>query len=228
MSDWICEGGHPYYLIDGVKHCPICVRIAEVGVKPTRCVKMGHTIPADVRSCSLCHRFTKADWQRQLDLNGEATCPKGHALTHATLAYIRRGSGVYERKCPTCIDVNWKAAGRQYRTNCEARAKREGREMRRVGRPKKRFKPTDYDWVVALRLIEGKIDEVYDMMRGTHKGATTMEKWIAYCSTTEHDSTRLIRRFGAGNDKHLRNQWAEYPEKAGWSRKTLAQAMNEL
>lgn len=226
-TDWLCEGGHPYYLVDGTKFCPVCVKIAKVGAKKKRCVKMNHTAPADADSCALCQRFTKAPWLKQLDLTGETICPNGHANTHATLKYTLRNGKIPERKCQACVDTSAKKAAETFRQNRMAVAEAEGRELDTRAKRRARFGPEYFDWVVALRLIEGKVDEVYEMMRGKHKGATAMEKWVAYHSTTDWDTPRLIRHTDK-RPNNIRSAWVVTGTQLGWKPKTLAQAMSEL
>lgn len=224
---WICEGGHPLYLIDGEKFCPICILIAERGVKPQAprgrrgC---SHTVPMGVNSCYVCERHRKAPWLRALDQNGRATCPRGHEATHETLKYSRRGDAVV-RRCARCEEVGVAQAQRAFLRRKEEIAAAEGRQVRHRDDPKKRL-PADFaDWVVILRLIEGKVDEVYDMKRGEMVGATAMEKWVAYHSTSEDYNFTRTQPSGVHTVRH---HWTETGQANGWKPKTLAQFMSEL
>jgi len=227
-EEWICSGEHPLYLVDGTKVCMTCVKIAEVGAKRKRCIKMNHTVPADADSCALCQRFTKAEWLKQLDLTGETVCPNGHANTHATLKYTLRSGKIPERKCQECIDASAKKAAATQRQIRAAIAKAEGREMDTRAKRRRRLGADYFDWVVALRLIEGKVDEVYDMMRGKHKGATGMEKWVAFHSTHGIDTSKFVRHDHNARPSNVRYQWTETGTALKWEPKTLAQAMAEL
>lgn len=225
---WICEGGHPYFMIDGEKVCPICVKIAVEGVRVSQRPCAGnHTRPMSHGNCRLCERYNKTPWQKELDLTGKATCPKGHSLTHEDLKYTHRQGKTPERQCGQCRYDRIVTASKAYIKKREEIAAAEGREVRRKNAPKKRLPAESYDWVVALRLIEGKVDEVYDMVRDEHKGATLMEQWIAYCSTTEEDNTRMIRHH-SGIPSYIRPQWKRAADSRGWKPKTLAQAMSSL
>lgn len=220
---WICKGGHPYYRIDGKKICPICAKIAELGLRKDRCAKFNHTVPAGHRHCPTCERYRKNPWQAELDQNGEATCTNGHHATHETLTYVRYPNGQVKRVCSQCLTLAAGAARDAAVAYAEGRHERG--ETRKRHRQRKRLPVDFFDWVVALRLIEGKIDEVYDMTRGTHVGPTAMEKWVAYNSTT--DDYVFTRKF-SNSIKSVRWQWAEAGEANGWPPKTLAQAMAEL
>lgn len=219
---WLCEGNHPYFLVDGKKFCPVCELIKEVGAKPERCRAMGHTVPIGKDHCPLCWRYRKALWQKELDLNGEAECPNGHRMTHETLLYTLRSGTVHERKCPNCI----RESSARGRATAMANAKARHEAGLTKPRPAPVRLPPEYcDWVVAYRLIMGQVDEVYDMKRGQHVGATPMEKWVAYHSTPEdYNHVRSNRTSG---DRVLRYQWAEYGEQHGWEPKTLVQAIAE-
>lgn len=222
---WICEGGHPYYLVDGEKMCPICIKIADVGSRPKRCRVMGHLVPADQQWCTLCQRYTKLEWLRELDKTGTSTCPQGHEATHETLKYSLRSGKFPERKCEACVSSSWKKANTAYIAKRMGIAQAEGRELQHRPKEKRRLAPEYFDWVVALRLIEGKIDEVYDMRRGTHVGATGMERWVAYHSTT--DDYNYMRTTPSG-PTHVRSSWVDTGKVKRWKPKTLAQAMSEL
>ncbi len=225
--DWICEGGHPLYLIDGEKYCPICVAITEKGLKPrgrsgpTPCA---HTMPTGVKSCYVCERYRKSPWLQELDENGRGTCPGGHEVTHADLSYGIRGQYA-QRRCAACAHDSVLKASRAFMKKKDEIAAAEGRKVRRRTDPKVRL-PVDYiDWVVALRLIEGKVDEVYDMNRGGHVGATAMEKWVAYHSTTDLYSYTRTTPTGP---THVRYQWVDMGVVKKWKPTTLAQAMSNL
>lgn len=224
-NDWICEDGHPLYLIDGDKVCSICQQIAEHGARPGRCRLRGHTVPKNSNNCRACRRYREAPWFEELDATGSAVCPSGHHMTHENLAYGLRGGVWPERKCSQCVTEGWQKAHAAFMRNRESVAAAEGREVRRRSVPKVRL-PSDYiDWVVALRLIEGKVDEVYEMKRGKHIGATAMEKWVAFHSTADSD---IFERSCPGGVTSVRYQWREYGDRHKWKPKTLAQAMAEL
>jgi hypothetical protein len=222
---WICEDGHPLYRIDDVKICKICPIIAEVGAKENRCRLMGHTVPVTSECCTICNQYSKIPWHKELDQNGVATCPAGHTVTHEDMLYNMRGGKSPERKCYQCVSASWKRANAAYVAGREAVAAAEGREIDRRYKEARRL-PLDYfDWVVALRLIEGKVDEVYDMRRDNNIGPTAMEKWVAYHSTTDdYNHTRTQ----PGGPKFVRHQWAETGQLKKWKPRTLAQAMSEL
>lgn len=222
---WICPDGHPLYLIDGEKICAICAEIERNGARPNRCKKRGHTVPRSAKNCRVCQRYRHAPWWEVLDTMGSATCPSGHEVTHEDLLYGIRSGGIVERKCHSCVRESWSKAHDVFMKRREEVAAAEGRELRHRDAPKKRL-PIDYfDWVVSLRLIEGKIDEVYDMRRGEHVGATAMEKWVAYHSTG--GDYFFTRKFD-NSEKHVREQWPDVGLRKGWPPKTLAQAMSEL
>ncbi len=227
MTDgWICEGGHPYYLIDGEKYCPLCTLIEQVGRHPVDC-RNGHARPATGhRSCRLCDKYRKRPYWRELDEKGEAVCPNGHRLTHETVAYSKQQGVWVERSCPSCRRENVKNANAAYVAKREALAAAEGREIRRRAREEDTLAVDYLDWVVAYRLAMGKVDEVYEMRRGRHKGATPMEKWVAYCSTHGRDPEEFRRNQPSGV-RIVRGQWAEYANEKGWPPKTLIQAMAE-
>lgn len=221
---WICEGGHPYYLIDGNKVCWVCEQIEKRGAKEGGCKKRLHTVHAGAAHCITCEKHRKRPWQKELDENGVATCPAGHEVTHESLKYSLSACGAPQRKCSICSDEAASHANSAYLIG-RARKRAEKGLPPLQPREKVRF-PIDYfDWVVALRLIEGKVDEVYDMKRGSHVGPTAMEKWVAFHSTT--DDYPFMRRFD-NSERHVRWQWPETGRVRGWKPKTLAQAMSEL
>lgn len=221
---WICEGGHPYYLIDGVKTCWVCEQIAELGQKESGCKKGLHTNAIGNKNCVTCEKHRKRPWQKELDEKGVALCPEGHEVTHDNLKYSLSSCGAPQRKCRTCSDTAASHANSAY-----VLSRNEGRAAKGLPpyepRQKKRLPPEYFDWVVALRLIEGKVDEVYDMRRGEHVGATAMEKWVAYHTT--NDSYPFARKSG-DREQVLRYQWPELGIRRKWKPKTLAQAMAEL
>lgn len=221
---WICEGGHPYYLIDGTKVCWACEQIKKYGPKEGGCKKRLHTTHEGAKNCITCEKHRKRPWQKDLDEHGTAVCPEGHEVTHETLKYSISACGAPQRACPICSSKAAAHANSQYLLS-RAR-KREGKGLPPLPPRKKVRLPVDYfDWVVALRLIEGKIDEVYDMRRGTHVGPTAMEKWVAYHSTTDDYN---YTRTAPDREYTIRWQWPEAGAAKGWKPKTLAQAMSEL
>ncbi len=225
MSEWLCEGNHPYYLIEGKKYCSVCEQIKLVGLSTFTC-RRKHTRPAGDRDCSVRGKYRRRPWFRELDENGVATCPGGHTLNHATLSYSKLYGVWAQRSCAECLNANGAKANAVYVSNCEKRATEAGRKVRKRGEKKDTLAPEYIDWVVAYRLAMGKVDEVYDMKRGDHKGATAMEKWVAYCSTIGRDPSEFIRK-SEGGERFIRPQWAEYGEQHKWKPKTLAQAMAE-
>lgn len=222
---WICDGGHPLYLIDGKKTCPQCVIIAEQGAKKERC-KRNHTVALGNSNCPTCGVYRKRPWFKALDEAGMAPCPRGHEMTHDKLKYSVRQGRFAERKCSECSSTNSKAANSaMVKVRAEQRAAKGLPPLPPVARRRGiRLKPDYIDWVVAFRLIEGKVDEVYDMQRGTHVGPTAMEKWVAYHSTPE-DYTHM--RTYQTHPGTVRHEWPKYGLRHGWKPKTLVQAIAE-
>ncbi len=224
-DDWICPGGHPYYLIDGVKTCWVCDRIAEVGAKERGCKADLHQTPLGTSHCVTCEKWRKRAWSEELDTVGKAVCPDGHEITHETLKYMLGADGIPQRRCAECAITGRKRATASYVASREEHHAKNGTLMRR--QQEKVRLPLDYfDWVVSLRLIEGKVDEVYDMMRGKHKGATAMEKWVAYHSVPRDFSA--VRHLKSGETTGVHLSWATVGIARGWKPKTLAQAMAEM
>jgi hypothetical protein len=225
MSKWICDDGHPKYLVKGEIMCPTCAKIERVGLKSPRCKRRNHTVPLGEDTCPICFRYKKIPWLAELDEHGVADCPKGHHVKHADLAYSLRSGLHPERRCKQCMMANTKKSTMVNRAKWDA-IRASGAFVPTPRRVRKdRLKPEYCDWVVALRLIEGKVDEVYDMKRGDHIGPTAMEKWVAYHSTSE-DYTHT-RTFASGPNT-VRHQWTETGRVNKWKPKTLAQAMSEL
>lgn len=222
---WICSGGHPLYLIDGVKYCPTCELIAERGAKPKRC-KRNHIAIAGISNCATCGMYRKAAWLQELDEHGKASCPQGHEMTHAKLRYAVRQGKHAERKCSACSSTNSKKANTvMVKVRADQRAAKGLPPLPPVAhRRGVRLKPDYIDWVVAFRLIEGKVDEVYDMKRGAHVGPTAMEKWVAYHSTP--GDYAYMRTYEA-HPGTVRHEWPKYGLRHGWKPKTLVQAIAE-
>lgn len=221
-EDWICEGGHPYMMRDGVKYCPVCEAIASNGLRKIPRCPQNHTVPAGIKYCPTCERYRNSRWQKALDLTGQSTCVYGHTMTHDACYYGMRLGKWPERKCSICVKERMMGANKIYQ---EQRAKtREEKGLKKRPPKRKSLPPTFCDWVVALRLVEGKVDEVYDMRRDDTVGPTAMEKWVAYHSTP--DNYVSTRTFNSGPSV-VRYQWREYGDLKKWKPKTLAQAMRE-
>lgn len=229
---WICELGHPKYRVfagtGSSLTCFICKKI-EKSLNPKVCLR-GHKYASEDRQCRLCMWYAQHPWLKELDTTGEAVCPRGHEVTHATLNYKRRGY----RRCPECHKL-----GRGIAVKAMAEAHR-GKPNANRG---KRFGVTRTfaDWVVVLRLIEGRLDEVYQMRRGTTKGPTPMEEWVAYNSTRpgegawrlaySEQNELLARRHGAremGKANELAasftrrwEKWGTYGRERKWEPKTI-------
>lgn len=228
---WICEHGHPKYRIfqgtGSFLACLICKKV-EKSINPRTC-KRSHPFPAEDRQCRLCMWYAQHPWLKELDEHGEAVCPKGHTVTHNTLNYRRRGY----RRCGECHKLGRGVAVKAMADN------HRGRPNVNKG---KRFgvKRTFADWVVVYRLIEGRLDEVYQMKRGTTTGPTPMEEWIAYNSTSPlegahklaySDQDELIHSRGGsskGKSHELAlsfarrwEKWGTYGRDRKWEPKTI-------
>jgi len=225
MTDWICPDGHPKYRVGDTLTCPTCEQIATQGQKPDLCKRRGHSVPLGFDVCNVCVRYKKIPWTEQLDNHGSATCSNGHEVTHDELVYLVRGGKTHERRCPGCARDASLAAVQAHKAKTAARHAA-GWTKKRPPKLKDTLAPDYLDWVVAYRLAMGKVDEVYEMKRGDHEGATAMEKWVAYCSTEGRDPDEFLRTMQS-RTATIRWQWAEHARMKGWAPKTLTQAMAE-
>jgi hypothetical protein len=174
---WICEYGHPKYRVtrgaptgyrDTRRTCHICEKIAQSD--PRMCIR-GHRFPSVERQCRLCLIYRQNPWLKELDETGIAQCPRGHWMEHQKLNY----NTPKRRACGVChVEQRARAIAAASEAN---RGKPNVNKGRTMG-VKQRY----VDWVVVHRLMVGRLDEVYAMRRGTTKGPTAMEEWVAYNS----------------------------------------------
>lgn len=231
---WICERGHPKYRLyvgtGSRRVCLICQKV-EKSVNPRTC-RRGHTFPVEDRQCRLCLWYAQNPWLKELDENGISTCPSGHAVTHDTLCYKRRG----QRRCPEC---HKKARGKAVTAMIEHNTGRpNANKGRRYG-----VKRTFADWVVVYRLIEGRLDEVYKMQRGFTVGPTPMEEWIAHNSMNPLEGAHRLAYSDQGElyfarEKGKANElasafvsrwekWGTYGRAHKWEPKTMWELIGE-
>ena len=216
-EDWTCENGHPLYLIDGEKICTKCPKLAGAG-RLVKC-KRGHVYPAPY--CRTCSSYYSAPWLGVLDETGETYCPGGHYHTHETLTYLARPGGGAERKCGLCIASSLKSASKAY-------SEMQSEDRKRTGRKytiKKRLPNTFVDWVVVQRMIDGKVDEVHQMVRDDSRGPTLMERWVAVCSTPKWHP--FMRSADENHSSDRRPFWERIGHNMGWEPKTIADVLME-
>lgn len=230
---WVCESGHPRYWVyraDGARRkvCHICAKIAK-SASPRMCIR-GHTFPVEERQCRLCLIYRQNPWLKELDEKGIATCPRGHEMTHDTLNY----STHRKRCCSTCF-----TEARQ-RGVAACAAHHTGKPNANRGK-KYGVKKDFVDWVVVHRMINNQVEDVMQMKRGFSTGPTSMEKWVAYCSTTPMESAHRRAYHGEspknGNSvSHMEIQrwesmwssWGEEGRRKKWPRKTILDVLAEL
>jgi hypothetical protein len=216
---WVDDRGHPLYLIDGEKICSRCpgyTADTELFV-----CKYGHTYIRG-KGCRVCEAWRTAPWLKQLDQTGETVCSRGHEHTHETLLYSRTANGGAERKCPQCVEGSMAKATASY-------VERMAKEREVTGRTysvKTRLPYTYVDWVVVQRLIDGKVDEVHQIMRDDSRGPTLMERWVAVCSTPPWKP--FIRSSSDGHTSDRRPDWEKIGKSYGWEPKTITQVMAEI
>lgn len=236
---WICDKGHPKYRVKRPGGqtplvCHICAKVAK-SASPRMCIR-GHEFPVEERQCRLCLIYKQNPWLKELDENGKANCPRGHEMTHDTLNY----DTPKRRCCSTCYLTSRQRA-------IQAMAKQNtGKSNANKGKTYG-VKKTFADWVVVLRLIEGRLDEVYSMKRGFTVGPTPMEEWIAHNSMNPMESAHrlayseqkeLCTKRGPQTDKVKANslassfiirweKWGTYGRARKWEPKTMWELIGE-
>lgn len=237
---WLCEFGHPKYRVvhKGAKHnskrvCHICTKIEKSD--PRICIR-GHKFPSAERQCRLCLIYRQNPWLKELDEVGIATCPRGHEMEHHKLNYNTPG----RRCCGVCYFEAKKKNIRAAQSSLVG--KPNVNRGKKVGVAK-----TFVDWVVVHRLMEGRLDEVYAMRRGTTTGPTPMEEWVAYNSFNPMESAHRLayseqdelcaKRSDTGKGKsHVLimsftarwEKWGTYGRGRGWKPRSLRDVLSEL
>lgn len=236
--------------------CYTCneLNLNHVGEEKTVC-KRGHKRLVNT-VCRVCHAYKNTPWLQQLDEVGSSQCPNGHAVSHHddSILYLRGKKS--SRRCRRCQSEHFEKGlaalpgkstdpmcqnGLHPRTSentkinsrgeaqcrpCWLAASRASRERAAVAKEAKNgLKPTHVDWVVVERMLERGTFEY--IKRGTHRGPTDGERWVAYCTfvvnagdrhpedlygVTGYDAMQLFK-FSA---------WRELGEKYKWKPVTLA------
>jgi hypothetical protein len=224
---WLCRHNHPMAPSPRTGNwiCYTCneLNLNHVGEEKGYCHK-GHKRLIN-RECRVCRTYQRCKWLEQLDTDGTATCPKGHALSHHDKSLIYIKGKRPSRRCRICHEVaNRKARqmapGKSLDPMCKKGLHPRTPENTKINsRGERQCRPcwlqaTKDSYESKLYRLEQKaglepqhVDWVVVermlargtmqyMRRGAHHGPTDGERWVAYCTFVKNAGSHPEELYG--------------------------------